>query len=83
MTSLVGRLSIFLRFSQASGGIQVVEPDRHEQTVATGVIVPAVPIQEYKSILPLAGKYANAPFLKNMQEILDRYDQEIENLNKE
>ena len=39
--------------------------------------------EEYQSILPLAGKYANAPFMKELPRFLEKYDQEINELNKE
>ena len=79
MTSLVSSLGSFLRFHNISGRIQVQEP---EQTVATGTIAPFV-LQEYQSILPLAGKYADAPFMRNFSEFLEKYRQEINKLNEE
>ncbi|MCI0487357.1 MAG: hypothetical protein L0229_12250 [Blastocatellia bacterium] len=39
--------------------------------------------EEYQSILPLAGKYADAPFMKDLLEVLEKYNQEINELNEE
>lgn len=39
--------------------------------------------KEYQSILPLAGKYADAPFMENLPEFLEQYNREINELNEE
>lgn len=68
--------------TSASKG-QVVRLAIEDIDMANTIDLPEPPPKKYQSILPLAGKYADAPFMENLPEFLEQYNREINELNEE